>query len=112
LEIIQNGRAVHQIRLAELAARAGRLPPLEFTASGWFLVRAVTNNPEYYQFATSGPYYVESNYQPRISRGGVQYFIDWLDELAKQSAGNEAVLAEVDAARPFWQDLLKRANAD
>lgn len=112
LEIIQNGRSAHQIRLAELAARAGKLPPVEFTASGWFLVRAVTNNPEYYQFATTGPYYMESNYQPRVSRGSVQYFVDWLDDAAKKFAANEAVIAEIDESRPYWQELLKRANAD
>jgi hypothetical protein len=112
LEIIQNGRSTHQIRLAELAARSGRLPPVEFTGSGWFLVRAVTNNAEFYQFATTGPYYVESNYEPRISRASVQFFIDWLDEAARKFAGNQPVVAELDAARPFWQKLMERANVE
>jgi len=112
LEIIQNGKPVHQVRLDELAQRAGRLPPVEFDGSGWFSVRAVTNNPNVYQFASSGPYYVEANYQPRVSRTSVQFFLDWLDGAAKKFADNKPVLAEIEAARPFWQKLLDRATVD
>jgi hypothetical protein len=112
LEIVKNGQAIHQIRVDEFAKKGGRLPGVPFDASGWFLVRAVTNNSNVYQFATTGPYYVEANYQPRISRGSVQYFLTWLDDAAKKFAGNAAVLAEIEAARPFWKGLLAKANAD
>jgi hypothetical protein len=112
LEIVKNGRSEHQVRLDELAQRAGRLPPVEFDGSGWFLIRAVTNSQQYYQFASSGPYYVESNYKPRISRASVQYFIDWLDAAAKEFADSEATLAEIESARPFWNELLAKATDD
>jgi hypothetical protein len=112
LEIVKDSGAIHQVRLAELAKRAGRLPPVEFDGSGWFLVRAVTNNPNFYQFASTGPYYVEADYLPRISRASVQYFLDWLDAAAARFADNEAVQADIEAARPFWTDLAKRATAD
>jgi hypothetical protein len=112
LEIIQNGRSLHQVRLEELAERKGTLPFFEFDNSGWFLVRAVTDNQNVYQFASTGPYYVELNHKPRISRESVQYFLTWLDDAAKKFAGNEPVLAEIEAARPFWKKLLERANAD
>jgi hypothetical protein len=72
----------------------------------------VANNPEVYQFATTGPYHVELNHQPRISRASVQYFLTWLDDAAKKFAGNEPVLAEIAAARPFWDKLLSRATTD
>jgi hypothetical protein len=112
LEIVKDGRAVHQIRLAELAERAGRLPPVEFDGSGWFLVRAVTNNPGLYQYASTGPYYVEVDYRPRISRASVKYFLDWLDAAAAKFADNAAVLADIEAARTFWTDLAERVSAD
>jgi hypothetical protein len=112
LEILQNGAVVHHVRLDELAQAAGRLPPVVFDSSGWFLVRAVTNNPDAYEFASTGPYYVESNYQRRISRASVQYFLDWLDAAEMQFAGNPAVVAEIAAARPFWQSLTERATVD
>jgi hypothetical protein len=112
LEIVKNGSVEYEVRLDELARREGRLPPLEFSASGWFLVRAVTSNPDTYQFASTGPYYVQLNYQPRISRASVEYFLKWLDEAADEFADNPAVLGDIAAARPFWKDLLRRANAE
>ena len=112
LEIVKDGRAIHHVRLADLADRAGRLPPVEFDGSGWFLVRAVTNNPKFYQFASTGPYYVEADDQPRISRASVKYFLDWLDAAAVKFGDNAAVLSEIEAARPFWADLAERATAD
>jgi hypothetical protein len=112
LEIIQNGRSLHQVRLEELAVQKGKLPFVEFDNSGWFLVRAVTDNQNVYQFATTGPYYVELNHQPRISRESVQYFLTWLNEAAEKFSKNKPVLAEIEAARPFWLKLLERANAD
>ncbi|MCC6493996.1 MAG: hypothetical protein IT424_13360 [Pirellulales bacterium] len=112
LEIVQNGRSLHTVRLDELARRSGRLPRVEFDASGWFLIRAVTENANVYQLATTGPYYVESNYQPRISRASVGFFLAWLDDAAAKFSGNKAVLAEIDAARPYWNNLLARATAE
>lgn len=112
LEILKNGEVEHEIRLDELAKKQGRLPPLAFDDSGWFLVRAMTSTAKNYQYATTGPYYVESNYRPRISRTSVQFFIDWLDASAAEFADNEAVLADIDGARPFWNDLLEKANAE
>src|SRR5262249_43756529 len=44
LQILKNGRVEHEVRLDEFAARGGKLPRLVFDASGWFQVRAVTNN--------------------------------------------------------------------
>jgi len=112
LEIVQNGKPIHQVRLDEFAKKKGKLPFVEFETSGWFLVRAVTNNPNVYQFASTGPYYVELNHEPRISRASVEYFLTWLDEAAAKFAGNALVLAEIEAARPFWEKRLERANAD
>ncbi len=112
LEILQNGRIIHEIRLAELAEKQGRLPVLHFDSSGWFLIRAMTSTTKNYQYATTGPYYVESNYQPRISRRSVQFFLDWLDAAANEFAGNNAVLADINAAKPYWSDLMSKANAD
>ncbi|MGI9429462.1 MAG: hypothetical protein ACR2NM_12445 [Bythopirellula sp.] len=112
LEIIKDGRVEHEIRLNELAKKNGRLPPLQFDDSGWFLVRAMTSSTNNYQFATTGPYYVQANYQPRISRTSVQFFLDWLDHATKQFADNAVVLADIQQARPFWEDRLAQANTD
>ena len=120
LQIIKNGMVEAEVRLADWKDRKGKLPPVTFDDAGWFLVRAVTSNPQTYQFASTGPYYVEQDGKPRVSRKSVQFFLDWIDanearikklpgldpiELAKQ-------LAEQGSAREFFTALLAEANAE
>lgn len=116
LEIIKNGRVDQEIRFDDYA-KSGKLPPVKFDRSGWFLVRAVTNAKKTYRFAMTGPYYVEIGYDRRVSRSAVQFFLDWVYERARQiklsdpSQQREA-LAWHRKARDFWQDLLSKANAE
>ena len=120
LQIIQNGKVEAEVRLADWKNRQGRLPPLVFDQSGWFLVRAVTNNRQTYQFASSGPYYVEQAGRPRVSRHSVQFFLDWIeaakvriDEMpALAEAERQSLLADQESAREFFEGLLSAANAD
>jgi hypothetical protein len=116
LEIIKNGQVEHSIRFEEYA-QSGRLPKLEFDGSGWFLVRAVTDLPKTYRFAMTGPYYVEFDDKPRISKRSSQFFLDWVYQRAKQIRAEDPAIARhvLDhhrQARDFWQDLADRANAE
>jgi hypothetical protein len=120
LQIVKDGEVAAEVRLAEWTKQKGRLPPVTFDASGWFLVRAVTSNVETYQFACSGPYYVEQAGQPRISRRSVQFFLDWIDAAAERlrtlprldDTARQALQADQTAAREFFAELLAKANAD
>jgi hypothetical protein len=120
LEIIKNGAVEADVRLSEWKKRKGRLPPLVFDDSGWFLVRAVTTNKQTHQYASTGPYYVEKAGRPRLSRGSVQFFLDWITadearirELPKLEASERAsLLAEQARARKHFEQLLSTANAD
>jgi hypothetical protein len=120
LQIIKNGTVEAEVRLAEFKDHKGRLPPIHFDDSGWFLVRAVTSNPKTLQFASSGPYYVEKAGKPRISRASVRFFEDWIDVAvsrllngpSSEVAKNEPLLAELKSAQKFFDDLLSKANAD
>jgi hypothetical protein len=117
LEVIQDGRTVHEVRLDQFAKANGKLPPVKFIRSGWMLVRAVTNNPVTYRFASSGPYYVEIGYERRISKKAAQFFLDWVDERARRIKLENAdelsqVLAPHQRARDFWQTKVAQANAD
>jgi hypothetical protein len=120
LQIVKNGEVDAEVRLADWSRRPGRLPPLAVDDSGWFLVRAVTNNSRTYQFATSGPYYVERGGQRRVSRRSVQFFLDWIDALAARTqdlpdlddSSRQALLAEQKFARQHFERLLSDANAD
>jgi hypothetical protein len=120
LQIIKNGAVEFDVRLDDWKKKQGRLPPLNFTESGWFLVRAVTNNPRGYQFASTGPYYVEKAGKPRVSRASVQFFLDWIDASKKRihessklpAEEREALLAEHEIARDFFTERLAAANAE
>ncbi len=113
LEVVKNGRRIHEVRLVDWAQAGGKLPPLIFKESGWFVIRAVTDVTDTYRFAATAPYYVDIGYQRRISRTSAQFFLDWLDARAKALPPATGAAAEVERkARSFWQDLLSRANAD
>lgn len=117
LEIVQNGRVAHVVRLTDLVRDNGRLPPIKFTESGWFLIRAVTENNTTFRFGSTAPYYVEVGGKPRISRRAAQFFLDWIEsrlnavEKSPNSA-DPAIRAELQSARRFWQDRVRDATAE
>ncbi len=117
LEVIQNGKVVHEVRLDELRTRKGALPPVAFQESGWMLVRAVTVGSKTFRFASTGPYYVEIGGKQRISRESAKFFLDWLNQrtaqLGSTAPAQQAEIARyLDLARNFWQEKLQQANAD
>jgi hypothetical protein len=117
LEIIQNGKVVHSVRLDEYIQAGGKLPPVQFTESGWMLIRAVANHEKTYRFAMTGPYHVEFDYQPRVSRESAQFFLDWATERAGQIRLDDLeqqrqVIQFHDAAIRFWRKRVEAANAE
>ncbi len=117
LEVVKDGKVVHEVRLDEWKDRKGHLPPVEFTESGWMLVRAVSDNPKTYRFASTGPYYVEIGEKQRISKESAQFFLDWVMERARRinlTDGQEQreVLEFHRQARDFWQKKVDEVNAE
>ena len=115
LEVVRDGRVVHEVRLADYAKAGGRLPNVVFEQSGWLLVRAVTNNSETYRFASTGPYYVEIGGKSRVSRKAASFFSDWVDERIgrielEDEAKRRQVLAPHEKARLFWRNLVETAT--
>jgi len=112
LEIVRDGRVEHSIPF-EQYAKSGRLPKMLFDRSGWFLIRATTDNPRTYRFAMTGPYHVEIGGQRRISRASAQFFVDWVKELAaRRQASDPQSLEAYRRAEAFWRDILSKANAE
>jgi hypothetical protein len=114
VEIVKNGRTEFEANLEDWKNRQGRLPPVKFSESGWFLERAVTELSSTYRFATTGAYFVEIGGRPRISRSSVQFFVDWTNRRAAEIAGGGESIATgyITRAQAWWQSLLERANAD
>lgn len=104
------------MRVAQLA-RTGSLGTLTFTKSGWFLVRAIADNPRTFRFASTAPFYVEvGDAKRRVSRSAVTFFLEWVKERAArvklEGKQRAEVLSYHTAAEKFWKELLERANAE
>ncbi len=121
LEVIKNGRSEIEANLDEFQASGGKLPPIKFSASGWFLVRAITDNSKTYRYATTAPYFVDVGYHPRISRASVQFFLDWTNKRAEEiaaaaksvdSAAAQTAMKYAQQAQAYWKSLLEHSTAD
>jgi hypothetical protein len=116
LEVVQDGHIAQSVRFQDYA-KTGRLPKVKVRHSGWFLIRAVTDDRRTYRFATTGPYFVEMAYKPRVSKQSAQYFLDWVYQRARQieiddPAQRRQVLEDHRKARDFWQSRVSRADAE
>jgi hypothetical protein len=111
LEVVKNGKVEHEVRLDDWAKAGGKLPKIRFDSTGWFLVRAVTTVKNTYRFASTGPYYVEVGYKPRISRASAQFFLEWVRQPISQIKLDNAnqqkeVLTYHRQAETFWRDRV------
>jgi hypothetical protein len=117
VEIIRDGEVERRVRVEEFA-RSGWLGTLMFKTSGWFLVRAVAENPKTFRFASTAPFYVEvGDAKRRVSKSGVKFFMEWVKERAERVQLDDAeqrgeVFKYHTAAEKFWEALLERANAE
>lgn len=133
IEIIKNGKVAHTVRLnqrngatsaadsetkdGERIADAGKIPPVEFTGSGWFLVRAVTDLSHTCRYAISAPYFVEFEGKPYIDPKSVAFFQRWLLERGKEIQADrdswdpqvrQEIVQSWKQARDFWLRALNR----
>lgn len=114
LEIIKDGKIAKSIRFEDYA-KSGKLPKIEFSHSGWFLIRAVADVKKTYRFAMTAPYYVEMGEQRRVSKQAAQFFSDWAAQRATEVEVAKATPGVVEChrkARDYWQKLVNTANAD
>jgi len=94
------------------------LGKLRFDKCGWFLVRAIAENAKTFRFASTAPWYVEIGGQKsRVSRASAKFFADWVDErIGRIKEADPKKLEEVLEphlkAKAFWQDVLRKADAE
>ena len=119
IEILQDGEVVQTLdcpsgREQHLTAE------LSVSRSGWFLVRAIADNPQTFRFASTAPFFVEiGGVKTRISRKSCDFFRNWAEERSAtlretltSDAERQAVLADHEGAVKFWTDRTRQANAD
>jgi hypothetical protein len=114
LDVIFNGESLYNAKLED-HYRRGEFPELTLDRSGWVIVRVITAHEEGYRYASTAPYYLEFNGQPRISKQAVQFFQDWLERSGRMDGGAgdvaEGRSEAFSNATRFWRDRLERANA-
>jgi hypothetical protein len=117
IEVIRDGK-VERTVAADAKGIEQNLGTIHFERSGWFLIRAVADEPKTFRFASTAPYYVEiGDSDRRISRESAQFFLDWAKERRARvklddAAKREEVLKFHDLAEQFWQERVNRANAE
>lgn len=116
IEIVRNGQIERKVPVDQFES-SGSLGKIGFTSSGWFLVRAIADEPKTFRFASTAPFYVEiGDTKHRVSKASAQFFCDWVSDRmgrikladAKQRA---AVLKHHENAKIFWQERVEQANA-
>ena len=123
LELLRNGAAIERIPVSD-SGRAGRLRkriPVE--SSGWYTLRASTEKPVFpvddsRLYAETGPIYVYAGDQPIRSAEDARYFMDWVDDVARQARAHpgwrsaserEHVLSQFEAARKVFEERASEA---
>jgi len=117
LEVIKDGEVERKVAYDDFV-RTGSLGTVRFKSSGWFLIRAIADNPKTFRFASTAPYYVEfGDPKRRVSKASGKFFLDWSRERAGRVKVDDPdqrreVLKHHEAAEKFWKDVLEKANAD
>jgi TolB protein len=88
LEVVRNGEVVADIPLSGDRTTLSTRLRIPVRKSGWYLLRARGNGPAYpildaYPYATTSPIYVTVGGEPIRSRADAEYFIAWIDRLAR-----------------------------
>ncbi len=119
LEIIHNGRVAKNVPCSADVSQQ-KTVQLTIKEPGWFLVRAIADVDHTFRFASTAPWYIESESVPRrISKRSSQFFFDWVEERmerVRKNVQDEAQLMSVleahQRAQRFWLDRVNSANAD
>jgi hypothetical protein len=119
LELIQNGEVTKTVDCSDDVSQKRSL---RFTINGpgWFLVRAIADVDNTFRFASTAPWFIESDTASHhISRRSAQFFLDWVNqriERVKNNVADEADRAAVlqwhDRARDYWTERVNMANAE
>jgi hypothetical protein len=118
VEIVQNGEVVETLKCADVVEQS-LTTELAIPENGWFLVRAITDNPRTFRFASTGPFYVDRGEAPRISRSSAKFFQTWVEERIKRLEDSlmvadqrREVLDGWQQVRDFWRNKVQMANTE
>jgi TolB protein len=119
LEVVCNGRVAQILKLAGARESADVSGTLPLNESGWCVLRASSNKPEYpvldnYVYATTSPVYVTIGGKPPRSPEDAKYFVAWIDRTIDPTshypdwnspAEKEYVLKRLAEAKSIFEKL-------
>ena len=121
LEVVCNGKVVHDVRLEGARESADVSATIPFSQSAWCLLRAWADKAEHpildlYPYATTSPVFINVAGSSLHSKEDAEYFLAWIDRLiaganANQDWNNpaekERVLSTLQTARAVYVGLDK-----
>jgi hypothetical protein len=119
LQVVCDGDVVRELKLSEDRKSANAEGALPVSRTGWCVLRALADKPEYpvldlYPYATTSPVYVTVTGSKPHPKQEAAYFIAWIDRLTQAAeashdwntaAEKSAVLKQLSDARAIYQDL-------
>lgn len=124
LELIRNGEAIDEIPLRDDGRTGAILKRVEVDRSGWYTLRATTSRPvppvdDTRLYAETGPVYVYRGEEPIRSKEDAEYFVQWIDDIARQAREHpgwrsdrerEHVLGQFGEAREIFERRAREAS--
>jgi TolB protein len=115
LEIVRNGEVVMQVPLTGDRTRVSTALRLPVQGSGWYLLRARGDRPEYpvldfYPYATTSPIYVTVDGAPIRSTADADYFVAWTRRLERQAMDHKDWNTEQEKSDALG--IIRRARAE
>ncbi len=113
LELICNGHVVNELKIPGNHTSARITDTVNISQSGWCLLRAWSENPEFpvldgYPYATTSPIYISVKGSEPRARDEANYFVTWIDRLIENARSNRDWNTE--AEKNHVLDLLNRAR--
>jgi TolB protein len=114
LQVVCNGAVVREVKLSGDRETADVTDTLPISRSGWCLLRAWSEKPEYpildlYPYATTSPIYVDVANSAVESPQDGAYFIAWIDRLIEGAKANNDW--NTDAERTHVLGVLNQARS-
>ena len=124
LEIVRNGEVLEEIPLADDGRSGAVRKRIRVDRSGWYTLRALTDGPvppvdDTHLRGETGPVFVYCGDEPIRSAADAEYFIRWIDDIARQAREHPGwrserelahVLGQFEEAREIFERRLREAG--
>ncbi len=120
IEVVQNGAVTKRVPCGGTSSQAFNVTMnISADGAGWFLVRTIAEVDHTFRFASTAPWFVETEaVKHRISRRSAQFFLDWTRQRIGRVQAKvtdperlRRVLRHHEQAEAYWQQRLTTANA-